>query len=135
MLVNVPYFTAITKQMDNGGREAFLHLLKTRNISDFNVRAVPQTGALAEQKRHSRRGIDALVEHLAIEGELWEVRPGYPSMCITSEREGRRSFYQRAKAAVEGLDHVKWIITQRILKEEWGCRHWRANGLNGLAGC
>lgn len=44
------YFKAIQKQMDNGGREAFLHFLITRDLADFDVRHFPKTAALQEQK-------------------------------------------------------------------------------------
>lgn len=44
------YFKAIAEQMDNGGREALLHMLLTYDLSDFDVRAVPQTDALKDQK-------------------------------------------------------------------------------------
>lgn len=44
------YFRAIQDQMNTGGREALLHLLLTRDISTFEVRAFPRTTALQEQK-------------------------------------------------------------------------------------
>ncbi len=47
---NAAYFAAIDKQMDEGGFEALLHMLMTTDIKTFNVRAVPQTSALQEQK-------------------------------------------------------------------------------------
>src|SRR5262249_55733679 len=54
------YFTTLAKQMDNGGRAALLHYLLNRDIRGFNIRRVPLTEALADQKAHSRRGVDAL---------------------------------------------------------------------------
>lgn len=47
------YFGRLLKQMESGGYEAFLHILLTRNIADFNVRNVPKTSALQEQKMYS----------------------------------------------------------------------------------
>lgn len=47
------YFAAIKQQMENGGREALLHMLRTFPLDGFNVRAVPRTSALADQKLHS----------------------------------------------------------------------------------
>ena len=44
------YFRAIQDQLDNGGREAFLHFLMTRDLSNFDVRHFPKTEALQEQK-------------------------------------------------------------------------------------
>jgi hypothetical protein len=47
---NSAYFAKIMHQLDNGGREALLHDLMTRDISEFEVRSVPKTEALQEQK-------------------------------------------------------------------------------------
>lgn len=47
------YFAAIAQQMDNGGREALLHMLLTYPLEGFNVRSVPKTDALTDQKMHS----------------------------------------------------------------------------------
>lgn len=44
------YFDAIWKQMENGGYEGLLYYLQTYDLSNFNVRKVPQTTALREQK-------------------------------------------------------------------------------------
>jgi AraC-like DNA-binding protein len=55
------YFSAITKQMENGGYEALLYHLQSLDISDYEVRDIPQTEALQEQKLLS----------LNIEEEWW----------------------------------------------------------------
>lgn len=47
------YFKAIAHEMDNGGREALLHFLRTYDISSFRVQDVPQTDALRDQKERS----------------------------------------------------------------------------------
>lgn len=47
------YFKKITDQLASGGREAFLHFLQSRNLADFNHRAIPKTGALQQQKELS----------------------------------------------------------------------------------
>lgn len=47
------YFQRIADQMNNGGREAFLHFLMTYDLSRFEVRKVPKTEALHEQKMYS----------------------------------------------------------------------------------
>lgn len=44
------YFKRIQDEMDGGGREAFLHMLMTRDIGSFDVRRFPKTEALQEQK-------------------------------------------------------------------------------------
>jgi hypothetical protein len=44
------YFAAIDAEMDNGGREALLHYLLNFDISSVNLRDIPKTAALFEQK-------------------------------------------------------------------------------------
>jgi Family of unknown function (DUF5906) len=45
-----PYFAAIDTEMDNGGREALLDLLPDIDLSSINLRKIPKTAALLEQK-------------------------------------------------------------------------------------
>lgn len=47
---NSSYFGAINEQLENGGYEALLYYLQSIDLSNFNVRSVPQTDALQEQK-------------------------------------------------------------------------------------
>ena len=47
------FFQAMNQQYENGGREALLHMLLNRDISQYNVRRVPATRALLDQKIHS----------------------------------------------------------------------------------
>lgn len=44
------YFRDIKDQLENGGREALLHTLLTYDLTNFEVRKVPKTAALQEQK-------------------------------------------------------------------------------------
>jgi hypothetical protein len=53
------YFQAIRREMNSGGLAAMLHDLLEHDLSGFNVFAVPQTAALAEQKMQSLRGAEA----------------------------------------------------------------------------
>ena len=48
-----PYFVAINEEMGNGGLEAFMHLLRTFDLSKVDVYSVPTTAALLEQKEES----------------------------------------------------------------------------------
>lgn len=47
------YFGKLREQMEDGGREALLFHLQNMDISNFQVRNVPQTDALMEQKQLS----------------------------------------------------------------------------------
>jgi hypothetical protein len=45
-----PYFAAIDEEMNKGGREALLHNLLNLDLSKINLREVPKTNALLDQK-------------------------------------------------------------------------------------
>jgi len=47
---NAEFFGRLSDQMENGGYEALLYYLQSVDISNFQVRNVPQTEALQEQK-------------------------------------------------------------------------------------
>lgn len=50
---NFPYFDAIRVEMESGGYEAMLHDLMQHDLTGFNVRDVPDTDGLQEQKKLS----------------------------------------------------------------------------------
>jgi Family of unknown function (DUF5906) len=126
------YFSAITRQMDNDGRPALLDLLLNRDLSDFDVRKVPQTEALADQKAYSRRGIDRLIEHVAHEGLLPAAHLTYPNVAITSGEAEGNGFYPGARSLVPDLKHTNSIIISRELQEKWGCASWKGSHQRGL---
>jgi hypothetical protein len=73
---DIPYFDAITAQMKCGGLAAMLHDLLNRDISNFNVREVPQTEALADQKRHSLDSLHRWWLTVLQRGFVWRSRYG-----------------------------------------------------------
>jgi hypothetical protein len=123
------YFEAIAAQMRNGGYEALLHTLLNRDLSKVNIRQVPQTEALAEQKAWSRRGIDALVEWVAHEGVL-PCAALDPSIAITSGAEP--SFYDVARRRVPDLAHKTPTAITRALTKEWRCTSWHVGYQRGI---
>jgi Family of unknown function (DUF5906) len=48
-----PYFAALDEQMNNGGREALLHYFLNFDLSGINLREIPKTNALLDQKMAS----------------------------------------------------------------------------------
>jgi hypothetical protein len=126
------YFGAIVTQMESGGREAYLDDLLHRDLSGFNVRDVPQTAALAQQKMHTRRGVDALVEQLASDGLLFESHESDPAVAITTPSDGRKGFYQIAKSQFPELKHLTNRIINDKLQNEWGCTAWRDKRRRGI---
>jgi Family of unknown function (DUF5906) len=126
------YFSAITRQMNNGGRSALLFVLQERDLSDFNVRQVPQTDALAEQKAHSRRGVDLLVEILANDGTLPSSHMAYPNIAITSGEADGKGFHVAARNLAADLKHSASTVIVAALKKNWGCKSWESHGKCGI---
>jgi hypothetical protein len=129
---NSDYFAAITKQMDEGGRGALLDLLLKQDLAHFNIRNVPQTDALAEQKQHSRRGIDQLVELVAHDGVLPGGHNFYPNVAVTTGEEKGEGFYFHARVLVPELKRLGSIVISNKLKGEWGCSPWKSGYQRGL---
>ena len=50
MTADEGYWRALNRELRNGGYEALLYLLATRDLSDYNPRNKPKTAALQEQK-------------------------------------------------------------------------------------
>ena len=69
------YFKALADQMNNGGHEALLHHLLTLDISDIDLRTIPTTKALEEQKFQSMTGYEKFWFERLQEGEI---NPDYP---------------------------------------------------------
>jgi hypothetical protein len=49
------YFARLHAELDEGGRSHLLHFLLTYDITEFNVRKVPETKGLTDQKQMSRK--------------------------------------------------------------------------------
>lgn len=92
------YFAAIKKQLDNGGYEALLHFLLTRDLSNFEVRRVPQTKALLDQKLES---MDAFMQWW--HDNLYNTRlggQGWPDRVFHVELE--QNFHEWCKERMKG---------------------------------
>ncbi len=64
------YFGALHREMDAGGLAAMLHDLLTYDLARFDVRQVPKTNALTDQKIRSLRGFEAWLYNCLQEGEV-----------------------------------------------------------------
>jgi len=56
---DITYFKAVVEQMENGGREALLYFLLKFDLSDVELRDLPKTAALDDQKRLSMTPIQS----------------------------------------------------------------------------
>jgi hypothetical protein len=72
------YFAAIIRQMDSGGLAAMLYDLLHRDITQFNVRAIPETEELRQQKLLSLPSLERWWLTVLARGYLYESRHGAP---------------------------------------------------------
>ena len=77
------YFARIAQQMEQGGREALLHMLLTYDLTDFNVFQVPRTRALTEQMELSLSPEKQWWLHKLENGQLFEGDVTWPKRVRT----------------------------------------------------
>jgi len=65
---NFPYFAALEAELRHGGAAAMLYDLQRRDLTNFNVRDVPSTLALLDQKAQSFRGPEAWWYETLVDG-------------------------------------------------------------------
>ncbi len=115
------YFQAIRKEMLNGGREALLHYLQTYSLENFNVRKVPSTDALTEQKLEGLKNIEkwwfsALdAGHLELRG-----KDGFDAESDLSEWEDKHVRVDRDEFRAA---YTRWMRTRRHDGEELSEAH------------
>ncbi len=63
-----PYFNKLTEHIDNGGLEAWAHHLLHLNLEGFELRNVPKTKALFDQKIASLNSMERFIYELLLEG-------------------------------------------------------------------
>jgi hypothetical protein len=79
------YFADMGGQMDFGGLAAMIHEMLNRDISSFDVGAVPETDALAEQKNLSLDTLDRWWLAVLNRGFVWRSRHGVPEFAVWQE--------------------------------------------------
>jgi len=67
---NFAYFDRLHAHMANGGLEAMLYDLLNYDLSKFDVRKVPQTKALLEQKLHSMDSVEKWLFDCLVSGQF-----------------------------------------------------------------
>ena len=66
------YFAKLHRWWGSGGKEKLLGALLNYNLDGFNVRKVPNTGALEDQKLHSLEPLDAWLFDMLQDAENWK---------------------------------------------------------------
>lgn len=73
---DLDYFEAIDKELENGGRSALLYDLQNYDLKNFNVRRVPETAALQNQKKLSLENHFLWWRDVLIRGYVFKSRFG-----------------------------------------------------------
>ena len=71
---NSAYFAKLDAWYSGGGASALLHYLMNFDIEDINLRLIPTTEALTDQKMHSLDSLDAWLHNALQAGEIRENR-------------------------------------------------------------
>lgn len=86
------YFAALYAEIEGDGPAAFLAHLLDVDLSDFNVRDVPQTEALRDQKLNTLRGVERWWFEFLHKGDLGEFEDWEET--VTVERDQIRDRYE-----------------------------------------
>jgi uncharacterized protein DUF5906/CHC2-type zinc finger protein len=79
------FFAELTKRMNEGGREALLYFLKHYDLSKVNLRGVPHTQALQENKLLSMKHADKFVYEVLVRGRWSRLHEGWRQVVACHE--------------------------------------------------
>jgi hypothetical protein len=126
------YFGEIAKNLVSGGSSNLMYFLQHMDVGDFNIRNVPKTAALLEQKSLTRGGVDALVESLAQDGQLPHCHIKYPNVAVTSGEKSNEGFWSWVRLNHKDLAAWNAAGISNILRNDWGCERFMRNGRLGI---
>ncbi|MEC5321753.1 DUF5906 domain-containing protein [Aurantimonas sp. A3-2-R12] len=86
------YFTALYAEIEGDGPAGFLAHLLDVDLSDFNVRDVPQTEALRDQKLNTLRGVERWWFEFLHKGDIGDFDDWEET--VTANRDGIRGRYE-----------------------------------------
>ena len=122
------YFAAIDAQMESGGREAMMHDLQAYDLTDYDLRAVPQTRALWEQKQFSMSAINQfwygrLRDGEPLLGRDWSAAVPCHELYALYARESQLAGEKRRSREVEfGMQFKKLVPKLTRAKKSLGSR-------------
>ena len=124
------YFRDLTSWWDAKGNRSFLALLQRLNLADFNIRKVPQTRALADQKLQSLTGLDAWLYELLQGSEVkWKKSRKHAAVEFAAQFKwycddsGGRYRYENTSPTAVSKGLRRWLDVDRI-RESSGSRRW-----------
>lgn len=122
------YFGAIQRDLDAGGYAHLLHHLRSIDLAEFDVRRVPETDALREQKRQSLRGdrasdvmLDILREGVTPGLDVHKSDPARFNLNLFAEATGLGT---RSRAA-------DWLRRRGLLDDEAGATQRKVHRVDG----
>lgn len=130
------FFRAVDAQLKSGGREALLHFLKNLDVSEFEVRNVPQTEALRDQKVASLKSGDEFILTILEEGFVGADRffRGPPDAFVNNGKAAPgsppRGLYDLMRARVPRLRDQSDRALAGVI-EPWAIRRYRSSDCRG----
>lgn len=103
---DLAYFGRIREAMRKGGRESLLHFLLTLDLTGFEVRDVPQTGALQAQKIYSMSLEEAWWLERLTEGRTTAVTAGWDTSLTKASLFGDYLRFAEAQRAMRRLTPI-----------------------------
>jgi hypothetical protein len=122
------YFADMDEELNNGGRERLLHDLQTFDLSQVNLRHLPQTQALLEQKIRSLDTIDDFWFNRLHEGGEWPSRivcdhlySEYLKAIGVGRKRGTAEFGKRLAKLVPDLRKIRPAMETEpgVMKRVW----------------
>ena len=114
---NFTYFAGLKAELEGGGYEALLyHLLHEVDLTDFNVRMVPQTEALRQQRDYSFPPLEAWWVELLESGTLMGADPDEPHRAVSNSHQ--REIKIEDKSGYGGTTTQTRYVTQRGIYDQ-----------------
>lgn len=120
------YFTPLYKEIENGGREAFLHELLHRDIVDFHPRQIVKTSAFRDQVTNSLGPIQTWWIGLLEEGFLPVEQGSAPKgVVLSNDLHGYGSMHEWMRKSDQRFARIPNRKITNFLREQ-GCEPWRS---------
>ena len=123
---NTDYFREMDEELDQGGREALLHDLLTFDLSQVELRKIPRTDGLLEQKLRSLDSVDSWwFERLASgttrrTGDYWETEVAvdvlFEDYLTVADKVGVR---RKSEQTAVGMKLRKLVPGLKVVKRQW----------------
>ncbi len=108
------YFQSLYEEIEGGGRAAFLHYLLTTDLPEVNLREIPQTDGLLDQKIRSLDAVAAFWWDQISEGDLWDTQAENGYLTREEVYGGFVKFCASRRQRAE-TTHFFWRKTEQLI--------------------